>query len=37
VRFAPSKGNGIELEVHYVPNVASLLYTPRVRISEEQT
>jgi hypothetical protein len=37
LRFEPSKGNGIALEVHYVPNVASLSYTPRVRISEEQS
>jgi hypothetical protein len=37
VRFEPSKGHGIALEVHYVPNVASLSYTPRVRISEERS
>jgi hypothetical protein len=36
LRFEPSKGHGIALEVHYVPNVVSLSYTPRVRISEEQ-
>ena len=37
LRFEPSKGNGIALEVRYVPNIASLSYTPRVRISEEQS
>jgi hypothetical protein len=36
-RFEPSKGNGIALEVHYVPNIASLSYAPRVRINEEQS
>ena len=37
LRFKPSKGKGIALEVHYVPNLVSLSYTPRVRISEEQS
>jgi hypothetical protein len=37
LRFEPSKGKGIALEVHYVPNVASLSYTPRVRIREEHS
>jgi hypothetical protein len=35
-KFASSRTHGIALEIHYVPHLASVRYTPRVRIDQEK-